>query len=170
MPSIEIRAGGPDIPDGVYALQLSEIRGDPDQPDKPRAWRDPVKNRDVYFWDWVFHTDDGTELSYGTSTSTGPRSKLFGLLTALLGGRAPRINESYDFNQLIGRMVLGTIQRQESGFVEIVSFSAIPVQKAQQNFAQQTGAAVQPQGAPAPAAPASPQPIRDQIGTDDLPF
>jgi hypothetical protein len=171
MPSIEISASGPNIEDGVYPLQLSAIVGDPDQPDVPRKWHDPVKDEDVYFWDWVFHMDDGTELRCGTSTKTGPRSKMFPLLTALLGGRAPKYGDKLDFKDLIGRMVLGTVQRQESGYSDIVSFSAMPISGLSKKVAESTGAAVTPKGSPAPVAPAS-RPIRDQVDeeVDQLPL
>ena len=175
MPSIEISASGPNIEDGVYPLQLSAIKGDPEDEDQPRLvipTQGPNAGERLFFWDWIFHMDDGTELRYGTSTKTGPKSKMYGLLTALLGGKAPKYGDKLDFTDLIGRMVLGTIQRQESGYSDIVSFSAMPISGLSKKVAESTGAAVTPKGSPAPVAAGSPQPIRDQVDAevDQLPF
>jgi hypothetical protein len=182
MPAIEITASGPQLPDGTYEMQLSAIQGDPDDPEKPRsvtAEKGAYAGQTFLRWDWIFHTDDEQEWRYGTSTATGPKSKMGPLLSALLGGRRLQVGEKIDFTQLVGRRVYGTIQRDpESGYCDIVGFSAMPTKALQQGFAKQTGAPIQPEGSPAPVAAA--QPLREQVGTalpnqqvddlDDLPF
>lgn len=166
MPFVEIKQGGPDIPDGVYPLQLNEIRGDENDPEAPRhvvPEQGPNAGKDLYFWDWIFVVDtpgqpgDGEELRYGTSTATGPRSKMFGLLTALFNGVRPPVGTKLEKKQLIGRRVLATIARDEAGYVDIVNISAMPTSMQSQGFANDTGS--QTRGTPIQAA-----------ATDDLPF
>lgn len=168
MPFLEVKQSGPDVPDGTYPMILTAIEGDPDIPDAPRhvvPESGPNAGKDLYFFDWKFSIDapnhplDGTEFKYGTSTKTGPRSKMYGLLTALLNGQKPAVGMVFEKNQLIGRQVLATVQRDESGYCEIVSFSAVPVMAQQAAFARATGAPIAPQpaqSAPQPPAPAAP--------------
>lgn len=210
MPFVEIRQSGPDIPDGAYPVILSQIKGDPENPNQPRhvvPEQGPNAGKDLYFWDWVFainvpggHPLDGTEIEYGTSTSTGPRSKMYGLLTALLGGARPAVGMTFEKNQLEGRQALATIQRDEAGYCRITNLSALPMQASAQPVAAAVGAPVPPAAPvaaqpvapvapaaaglpiqqivppqPAPgqfvAAPPTPAPLRDQVVVrDDLPF
>lgn len=163
---IEIKQSGPDVPDGVYPMVLVDIKGDPEHPNQPRHVvpdKGPNAGTDLYFWDWAFrinipgdHPLNATEpFEYGTSTKTGPRSKMYGLLTALLNGAKPAMGMQFSKEDLIGRQVHATVQHDEAGYCEIVSFSAIPAHLQQQAFAAQTGAPTQgtPVAPPAAAAP-----------------
>lgn len=164
---IEIKQSGPDVPDGVYPFILSDIEGDPADPNQPRHVvpdQGPNAGKDLYFFDWIFAIDspghplDGTTFKYGTSTKTGPRSKMYPLLTALLNGAKPSVGTVFTREQLIGRRLLGTVQRNDAGYCEIVGFSAMPAQMQQQAFASATGAPVA-----APAVPTAPQAVSQPV-------
>jgi hypothetical protein len=171
MMEIEIKQSGPDVPDATYPMILTGIKGDPENPVLPRHVvpdKGPNAGTDLYFWDWQFAIDrpgqayDGTEFEYGTSTKTGPRSKMYGLLTALLNGQKPTVGTKLTKDQLVGRRCLATIQKTPEGYCEIVSFSALPIENLQQSFAQATGAPVAPPAAaPAPVVP--PEQVPQQI-------
>ena len=165
MPFIQVSsAGGADIPDGVYPVILTDIRG----PKTVTAQRGPNAGQDVDLLDWIFNVDqpgspvDGLEISASTSTASGPRSKMYSYLTALLNGVAPAIGTGFEKPQLVGRRALATIQKDVDGWARIVNLGAMPVTQQQQQFAQATGTPVQPQGAPAPASAVS-QPLREAV-------
>ena len=187
MPSVTVTSGAPDIADGVYPVVLVEIKGDLNNPENPKvvtAQRGPNAGQDIELWDWHFAVNtgpgqpgDSVELSESTSTASGPRSKMYAYLTALRNGVPPAIGENIQFESLYGRQALATIRKDESGWPRIVNLGAMPTTMQQQQFAQATGAPVQPPGAPAPAA-AAPAPLRQTVGAgtpaapvvDELPF
>lgn len=173
-PFITIKAGGPDIPGGTYPVILTAIKG----PKTVTAQRGPKAGQDIDLLDWVFAIDspgnqyDGLEIEATTSTASGPRSKMYGFLTALFNGVAPAVGTTLSRDNLIGRPALATIQKDEEGWLRITNLGAIPVGMMQQKFAQMTGAPVQANGAPAPAA-AENAPLRETVAAgkaDDLPF
>src|SRR5690348_14309776 len=92
-PFIEIKTNGPDIPEGVYPVLLTEING----PKVVTAQRGPNAGKDIELLDWKFVIDtpgqayDETPIEASTSTASGPRSKMFAFLTALFGGVAPPV-------------------------------------------------------------------------------
>lgn len=169
-----VSQGGPpadeDIPDGVYLLQLVKI-GDPRT---ITAKKGPNAGKDFNLIDWSFAIEQpGTPLhdrlmDDSTSTASGPKSKMYEWLTALLGGVPPQAGRQMRRSELVGRLVLGTISHDEGGWPRIASLSAVPPSMLGQQIAQATGAPVQ--GAPA-AAPAATTPLRqpeappaDQLG------
>lgn len=173
-PFITIRAGGPDIPAGTYPVILTAIKG----PKTVTAQRGPKAGQEIDLLDWVFAIDapgnqyDSLEIEASSSTASGPRSKMYGYLTALFGGVAPAVGTALSRDQLIGRHALATIQKDEEGWLRITNLGAIPVGMLQQQFAQATGAPVVANGAPAPAA-AGAAPLRETVAAksgDDLPF
>lgn len=158
---ISAGAGGSEIPDGVWPVILSDIRG----PKTVTAQRGPNAGQDIDLLDWVFAVDapgtplDGKQIEASTSTASGPRSKMFAYLTALLGGVAPAVGAAFEKPQLLGRRALATIQRDTDGWARIVNLGALPAQFQ-----------AAPAATPAPAA-APQQPVA--IGAakaDDLPF
>lgn len=178
MPNFTVNAGGPDIPDGVYPVILTDIRGDIEDPEKPKtvtAQRGPKAGQDIDLWDWIFAVDapgnvyDSLELEVSTSTASGPRSKMYGFLTALMNGVAPTIGANYTKEQLVGRSALATIQKDDAGWARIVNLGAMPASMQQQRFATATGTPTQTPGAPA-AAIAANQPLREAVAAADLPF
>lgn len=162
MPFITVRPGGPppeeDVEDGVYPVVLVELK----DPRTIVTERHPA-GTDII--EWVFAIDDeaGDRVISGvTSPASGPKSKMFGWLTALLGGRAPEIGAEYNKQDLIGRRALATIQHNDAGYPRIQSLTAIP---------RQPGITMP--GAPAPAARPRPTAVPAQApaqDVDDLPF
>lgn len=175
-PFITIKAGGPDIPAGTYPVILTAING----PKTVTAQRGPKAGQDIDLLDWVFAINapgkqyDGQEIEATTSTASGPRSKMYGYLTALFNGVAPAVGTALSRDQLIGRQALATIQKNDEGWLQITNLGAIPASMLQQQFAQATDAPVAANGSPAPAA-ANPAPLRETVAagsakSDDLPF
>lgn len=160
MPLFEVKAGGSNIPDGVYPVHLGDIKG----PKTVVAARGPNAGEEVTLFDWIFYITmpgdalDGQEISGSTSSSSGPRSKMFAWLTALHNGAAPAVGTSFEKDQLVGRMALATIQRDTEGWPRLVNLGAMPASMLQQGFAAATGTTAAPlpaQNAPqATAAPA----------------
>lgn len=145
MPFIEIKRGGPDteIPDGVYAVTLTEIS----DPRTVTAQRGPRAGEDVDLIDWTFALDNGATVEASTSTASGPRSKMYAFLTALFGGKAPPVGTQLEKDHLIGRQALATIQTDEGGWPRITNLGALP----------NTMPLPQPvQPAPTPRPPATP--------------
>lgn len=169
MPFIEVKQGGADIDDGVYPVQLTAIS----DPKTVTAQRGPKAGQDIDLIDWKFTIDDpsnpavdGKELEASTSTASGPKSKMYAYLTALLGGRAPGVGQTFEKGDLIGRLALATVRRDENGWPRIENLGAMPAAMAQRSFARATGT---PTAEPAPA-----QPLREAVGAapagNDLPF
>jgi len=176
MPLFEVKAGGPDIPDGVYPVTLVDITG----PKVIVAQKGPNAGEEFSIFEWLFAVDDGpyenTEIPDSTSTSSGPKSKLYGWVTALLNGVPPAVGTKFETTDLKGRRAYATIRRENAGdWPKITNLGAMPVTAQQQGFAKATGAAVAPEGAPAPVAAATATPLREAVaaGADDsgnLPF
>lgn len=169
-----VSQGGPppeeDIPDGVYLLQLVKI-GDPRT---VTAKKGPNAGKDFNLIDWGFAIEaPGTPyhdrlMDDSTSTASGPRSKMYEWLTALLGGVPPQAGRQMKRSELIGRLVLGTVNHDDGGWPRIASLSAVPASMLGQQIAQATGAPVAgaPVAAPAPVAPLrAPEPApTEQLG------
>lgn len=174
---VTVNAGGPDIPDGVYLVQLIKIS----DPKTVTAQRGPKAGEEVDLIDWTFQITqpgDGVheqELEASTSTASGPRSKMYAWLTALFGGVAPVVGASFKKSDLVGRYALATTRKDDTGWPRIENLGAAPAALLQARIAQATGTPIQAQGAPAPAA-ASTAPLRETVaaGTGaaeaDLPF
>lgn len=143
--------------DGVYVLTLVDIS----EPRTIYPQRGVNAGKEVNLRDWTFAFENGDEITEGASTASGPKSKTFAWLTALLGGQPPQIGQSYPKTQLAGRMALGTIRRDEGGWPRLVNLSAMPASMLQQQFAQATAAPATEQ-APAAAAPVTaPAPVAE---------
>jgi hypothetical protein len=170
---ITVHAGGPDIPDGVYPVILTDIKG----PKTVTAQRGPKAGQEIDLLDWVFAIDapgtqyDGLELEVSSSTASGPRSKMYGFLTALYNGVAPAVGTSFSKDQLTGRRALATVQKDPEGWLRIANLGALPISMQQAAFARATGAPMTVPGAPAPAASTTGA-LRETVaaGTPDLPF
>jgi hypothetical protein len=157
---ITITAGAPasDITPGVYEVTLvdiSEIRTIYPQ-------TGPNAGKETQLRDWTFALEDGTQVTGSTSVASGPQSKTYAWLTALLGGTPPAVGQSYPKSQLLGREALATIEIDERGWPKIANLSARPKARTVQPVAT------------APAAPAqrhAPQPVaQPAVADDQLPF
>ncbi len=152
MPIFEVTNGGAsEIPDGVYPVILLDIKG----PRTVMAQRGPNAGSEIDLFDWIFSIDapghalDGKEIEASSSTASGPRSKMFAFLTALLNGVAPTTGTKFEKTDLVGRQALATIKTDESGWPRISNLGAVP--------------AVAPAGRPRPVAVPAP-------AADSLPF
>jgi hypothetical protein len=150
---ITVSAGAQtDIEPGVYEVTLTDIS----EPRTIYPQTGPNAGKEVQLRDWTFATDDGVEIRAGASTASGPKSKTYAWLTALLGGTPPAVGTSYPRDQLIGRTAIATITIDDGGWPRISGLSAMPKARA---------------AAPAAAAPAAATPVAAAAGSnDDLPF
>jgi hypothetical protein len=155
---ITISAGAPptDLTPGAYEVTLTDIS----EPRTIFPQSGPNAGKEVQLRDWTFALEDGSEVSCSASTASGPKSKTYAWLTALLGGTPPAVGTSYPKSQLIGREALATIVIDEGGWAKITNLSARPKARAAAPVA-----ATSPTAAPAQPVPA--QPVAD---TDQLPF
>ncbi len=174
MPFIEVRSGGPDIPDGVYQVILSDIS----EPRTVTAQRGPKAGQDIELLDWTFVIEAGqyenTEISVSTSLASGPRSKMFAFLTALFGGVAPPIGTKLEKGDIVGRSALATIQKDDEGWLRIQNLSALPAGYVAPQAPQPVAAA--PDAVPArpeAAAATAASPLKEQVAAGaerKLPF
>ena len=125
---ITITAGAPqvDIEPGTYEVTLIDIS----EPRTILPQSGPNAGKEVQLRDWTFALEDGTEIRGSASTASGPKSKTYAWLTALLGGTPPVVGQSYPRSQLIGREALATIVIDEGGWPKIANLSARPRAKA----------------------------------------
>jgi hypothetical protein len=153
---ITISAGAQqaNIEPGTYVVTLIEIS----EPREILPQTGVNAGKLVTLRDWTFALEDGTEVRGSASTASGPKSKSFAWITALLGGTPPSIGQVVQFSQLVGREVLATITVDEGGWSKIANLSAKPRARV---------APVAAAEAPAPAARKA-QPVA--APTDDLPF
>ena len=111
---------------------------------------------ETYFlleWGWAIEDEPPeTCMVWGSSSeSTGPKSKMYGILTALFGGKQPPVGTKLNIKtDLIGRMALVTVRTDDKGYKRADAVTPLPK-------AMQKGAAPKA----APVAQANP---------DNLPF
>lgn len=150
---ITITAGAPqtDIAPGVYEVTLLNIS----EPREIFPQTGPNAGKAVQLRDWTFTLEDGTEIVGSASVASGPKSKTFAWLTALIGGTPPTVGEKYPKSQLVGREALATITIDEGGWPKITNLSARPK-------ARVAPVAPAPVAAPAAAAPVTVSPRRAQ--------
>lgn len=169
MSFIEIKAGGPDIPDGVYPVELTSVS----DPKTVTAQRGEKAGQDMDLIDWSFNIMSGphagTELQASTSLNSGPRSKMYAFLTALFGGNAPPIGTRLEKSDLVGRQAQAVVQRDDSGYVRVKNLLALPT------GVQQVAAAPPPTGIEQASSQAAsgPTSLRDQVSAEaerQLPF
>lgn len=113
-------SGGLDIPDGQYPAALLSVTEDSGQFGKFRKW------------EWlVEYTEDGEtktdSLSQLTSANTGPQSKSYQILTALIG-RSPKSGEKVETPA--GKRAILTLEHNDKGFMKVAAVS--PFVEAQQ--------------------------------------
>jgi hypothetical protein len=121
---ITISAGAQqsNIEPGTYVVTLIEIS----EPRTIFPQTGANAGKEVTLRDWTFALEDGTEVRGSASTASGPKSKSFAWITALLGGTPPTVGQVVPFSQLIGREVLATITVDEGGWSKIANLSAKP--------------------------------------------
>ena len=125
MPLLTVGTGAPDVTPGTYPMTLTKI-----EPKiiVPQAGKNAGEEVEVF--EWTFAIDEGdfenTEIPVLSSKNSGPKSKMFSFLTALLGGKAPVSGTSFEAEQLVGRRVLGQVTQDESGWPRISALLAMP--------------------------------------------
>lgn len=124
MTDITISTGAPDIDPGVYLVTLLDIG----EPRTFTAQSGPNAGEDVTVRDWKFAIgEDGeAEITESASLATGPRSKTYQWMTALLGGQAPQVGKTYPKDQLVGREAIATVTLTDTGWPKITNLSAKP--------------------------------------------
>jgi hypothetical protein len=146
----------------VYIVVLTKLDG----PKSITPQRGPNAGQTVVVYDWTFEILDGdyagTELRGTTSAASGPRSKMYSWLTALMGGTPPAEGTVFTEDSLLGQACLATILRDDSGWPKIEQLAGLPAHMQPGNvFAQQMGLPGQPtqQAVPqqAPTAPTAPR-------------
>ena len=122
MALITVKGSGTDLQPGAYEVTLTALEG-------PRTiipQSGPNAGQEIEILDWTFHTEDGQPIEGTTSTASGPRSKLYAWLTALLGGVSPATGQQFEPGDLVGRMAIATIELNDAGWPRIAGMSAIP--------------------------------------------
>lgn len=157
---ITITAGAPqiDIAPGTYEATLTGIS----EPRTIFPQSGPNAGKEVQLRDWTFALEDGTEINGSASVASGPKSKTYAWLTALLGGTPPVLGQSYPKSQLIGREALITIAIDEGGWPKITNLSARPKARA-------AAAPVAPPPVAAPVRRAAPVAVA-AVASADVPF
>jgi hypothetical protein len=139
---ITVSAGAPqvDIEPGSYEVTLIGIS----EPRMILPQSGPNAGKEVTLRDWTFVLEDGTEIRGSASTASGPKSKTYAWLTALLGGTPPAVGQSYPRDQLIGRDAIATIVIDDGGWPKIANLSARPRARAVTTAAAPVAAAPRP--------------------------
>ena len=132
MTTITIAAGGKTGAyrgeEGVYAATLVEHKmvG-------PFKAKDPKPNEPLEYmlheWGFALDGEDPEECMVWITSgeSTGPKSKTFGILTALLNGRAIPVGTTLDIEtHLVGRMALVDVRNNDRGYLDCVAVTPLP--------------------------------------------
>jgi hypothetical protein len=120
MPKLNATAGGVDIEDGSYDATLLSIELTAATPNSP--------NQGPWF-KWTFHvydTEEGVELTAGSSQRFGPKAKARLWVEALLG-RKLDTGEEIDTDTLAPKDCQVVVKRDEKGFARICE--VLPVRR-----------------------------------------
>lgn len=144
-----------DIEPGTYPATLVGVRQITIQ----------VDGDDKTMFEWTFDLGDDLELSGLTSLFTGPKSKTWKFLVALLGAENVKVDQDFDPADLIGKTALVTVEPNRNGYPRVTECVAPPRTR--------TRASGVPVAAPADTPAARPT-VRAAAGAieeeGDLPF
>jgi hypothetical protein len=154
VPLIEVSAGTPAIPQGTYLASVVGIA----PKTMTTKYSKPGTEDDFLEWTWLVDHDGGTELRSLTTTATGPKSRIFEYLVALLGAANVDIGMGFDEADLVGKQAQLSIIVDENGFSKVDRVVA-PLRAAAPAPAKAQPAKAAPTEAPA-----------DEATEDDLPF
>jgi hypothetical protein len=112
----------PEVAVGVYAAQCTGLRR-VDYVDKITG-----EDRTIIAWQFNVVVDDGDpmQLEGTTSMATGPASKAYGWIAALLGPAAVSPHARISASQLTGKTCLVTVGPDKNGWPKILEVTATP--------------------------------------------
>lgn len=156
MSLITVSQGGPppdkDIADGVYQVYLQKLEGP--KTIIPKFGENAGKEVSIFEWLFVIEGSDydNRDIQANSSTASGPRSKMYSWLTALLGGKPPAVGAGFEAKDLVGLRALATVSHGESGWPKLENLGAIPasLRPAPAAPAATVAAPVAPTAVPAP--------------------
>lgn len=127
--------------DGTFVATLSNIEGPITV--TPKDGGEPWTK-----FEWTWDIDDAPQdaslVWSTTSTNTGPKSKWFGIVTALRGGKPPQVGEQIKADELLHRQALITVVRNQNGYTDVTAVTPMPTVRAGGRGARQQGDAGQP--------------------------
>jgi hypothetical protein len=122
VPLITVSAGTPAIPAGTYPATLISI-----VPKRMATAFTNNEEQDFLEWTWqVEAPDKDVEVTSLTSTATGPKSRIFEYLLALVGPEKAAVGAGFDEGDLVGRKVLVGTVVTDQGFAKIDKIVAAP--------------------------------------------
>lgn len=135
---------------GVYTATLltHSVEG-PFDAKNPKPGESPTYK--LHEWGFVIDgAPEGAEMIWWASgESTGPKSRTFGIITALFGGTQPPVGTKLDPKQhLIGRQALLDIRRNDRGYLDVAGIMPLPKAAAPRAAAAPTPVAAAPDGLP----------------------
>jgi len=80
-------------------------------------------------WTWGDPEDDTVEIDGLSTLSTGPRSRTYEILTALLGPEAVQAGVKFDEKDLVGKKALVSIELNEKGYPRVAKVTALPTKR-----------------------------------------
>ena len=111
----------PDIPVGVYLATLTGMR-------QTEFTTPDGEDRKLLIWQFAadLGTGEMAEVEGVSSMATGPKSKAYGWLVALLGAEQVKPHASFRARELIGREVQVTIGPDKQGWPKVQDLTAMP--------------------------------------------
>lgn len=91
---------------------------------KPFQYTEGDETRDLV--EWQFNTEDGTPVSGTTTTATGPKSKAFRWLSALMGAANVKPGATFSPADLIGREAQLLIGENKNGYPKVDDVTPLP--------------------------------------------
>jgi hypothetical protein len=119
VPLITVKAATPSIAPGTYLGTLVGIA--------PKSlvtqYSKNGKPDDFLEWTWDI---DGDEITSLTTLATGPKSRIFEYLVALLGADKVQIDAGFEENDLVGKSAMLSIIINDDGFSKVDRIVAAP--------------------------------------------
>jgi len=122
--------GGFDIPDPSRGFEDGEVRKATLLDLRQVDFEDKQTGEPRSLVAWTFAVEDGTgnteEVEATSSTASGPRSKAFGWLVALLGSARVQSGQHIGAEDVIGAQANVTIALNDDGYPKVTAVTALP--------------------------------------------